>query len=379
VLEKPLLGVEVTGGAEAAVDTELVRDALLTSLLKFEQWQVTTGELKAGMDTSSQHAYMLSVRLRNGSDGHALWWQLSNATTGELLRSDVIHAISQDDSNALSDELRRLADWLGGSRGVVNAIEISRFGSKPPLGHGCIAWMEAEMPLAENEAMAGVRRCLEQTLRLRPDEPIYLTALSRVLLQSERVNEPQRLNVRAMQLAERATQLAPYSSQALWALSIAKYRNGNIVEAADIARRAMEMNPDDMSIRAFAGLVTFQSGKFDEGGELALSSRDSRRPSSSETEMILVLNAYRLSNFNEVVRLTESDGQVICFCTIAARAGAFAKLGRVSEAKAEVDHLVRFRPSVVTDFSQEMASRGMPEQITAQLKDGLAKAGLIVN
>jgi len=379
VLQKPLLVVEVASDEGTTAKTDELKDMFMASLARFERWRVSDSGAAKGSAGAPFHTYKLDVRIRPATGGDAIWWQLTDDDSGELLRSDVIRDGAPGQTSEISDSIHQLADWLGGSRGLVNSIEISRFGEGVPLGYGCIAWMEAEIWLWDRTRLSGVRDCLEATISAAPDDPQYLAALARVLMRSESFDGPYPLSKRALDLATRATQLAPYSSQTMWALSIATLRNGDWQRAASIARRAQALNPDDLTLRSFVGTLAFLTGNYDEGVSLILSSDNGRVPLSVEAYIALALDSYRRGDYAQVIERTQPATGPKCLCTLAARAVAFAKLGQMDQAKAELENLRKLRPSVASDFSEGMGNRGIPSEITASLRRDLAEIGFSVN
>lgn len=376
--DSPILLVDYSASDDPVLSPSL-RNALITTLSRFERWQVretdTDGALKTASSAISS-GYVLSLR----QDESGLWWRLTDQRNRDIIGSDV-SPVSPDDLPASSERIfADIADRIGGSRGLVVAAEVRRQATETTLGYGCLARMEAEIWIWDRrDRLPAIRTCLEETLRIHPDAPEYLTALARVMMRMEPFAKPRKeVFVEADRLISRARALMPSSSQAEAALMILKIRQLDFQGAADAGLRAIELNPADRSIRSYAGAALFASGRFDEGSEIMRAAESPQFPLPPEITMYLAMDAYRRSDYREAIRRANMVTSIPCFCNFAVRAASYAALGQDEDARREVEALVEKFPEIPSTFTSRMAVLGFNEQISDAVRSGLAEAGLSV-
>jgi adenylate cyclase len=181
-----------------------------------------------------------------------------------------------------------------------------------------------------------------------------------------------------MRAARRSVELDANDARAQLALSLAYRRARQPDEMIAAAERAVELDPSFALAHAFLGSFLASHGRLEEGlasaeKAIRLSPRD---PQLWFYFTQLAVVHFRARRYEDVVEWTRRSirGNPRFSYNRAILAAAYAHLGRLDEARAEVEELLRVQPGFSLAFARER-SVSDPEYRDHYL-DGLRKAGL---
>ncbi len=310
-----------------------------------------------------------------GSQGFA-WWQVTDASTGEVLLSGIEDASLTDPVSVPASQslANRLARTLVGTRGVINTIETLHALDAPSLGNGCILRAIKAGDRSDEAGMADARNCLEQTLAIAPNDAGAKAELAIVLLAKDPIEAPTDASDRAYRLAADAVKLSPFSDRSKYALMTSQFRSGQMQAAIQTGYAAMALNPNNSDIAARLGLYLFTAGRWEEGTGLAVRSAWMDQNSASDGLLTRALDAYRLGRFEDALALSKQlkiSGDYVAHAVQAAAAG---QLGRTDDARLALASLGAGRADFDVAFRKNMSARYFAPEMTDLLEIGVMKA-----
>src|SRR6202171_5810597 len=206
----------------------------------------------------------------------------------------------------------------------------------------------------------------------------YLPAIMVQGVQYGWIKSTSELWTEAMNLAESSVRLDPRSSFAFSILSYMHAMEGNYAGARAAAKKAVELNPDDMGARGVLGICHLVIGEHRQAIELF--SAAVQRGNSDPRYQWAALNAFghyllgqydaSLSWAREALCLNPNHLQVL-----AVRAAALAQLGRAEEAAKAAEVLLTNFPGLTVERHLRNFRWKTPADI-AHFRDGLLKAGV---
>ena len=390
ISEKPSVEIRIKLAGNDLDDEALrLRDALMVALSQFQTLQVASAELPrvkradpletSSIFTTKQNSYQVILKYSADRDARSVWWQVIDPFDGEALSSGTERVVLSSPFKPVDETLvGHLATRLAAGRGVINSIETAREMANPTIGSGCVlqAYLAFERP--HSEMLETARACLEETLALRPNDPDANAALAAVLLKIDPPDAPTELSQRALKLADKAVDLAPYSDRSAAARMAALFRAGQIEAAVRAGRRGMELNPNNAAIPAKLGSILFTVGKWEEGIPLVIKAGQIETAPLRDAEITLAMDAYRRGEYDEALLRLEQMGRTDCFCASVLRAATLGQLGRKQEAEVAAESLRISRGRFEKSFRKDMEARRFAPVIIASLEAGLAKAGISV-
>jgi class 3 adenylate cyclase/TolB-like protein/cytochrome c-type biogenesis protein CcmH/NrfG len=222
------------------------------------------------------------------------------------------------------------------------------------------------------------RELLARALKLAPGDADALTALGEAELNRARygwVEDPDEAAARAEELAKRALassdQRAHVRAHTLLA-AIYGYRNG-FEEALIHTERALQLNPSDSEALYRRGEALVRTGRVDES---IVPLEASRRLEPHAVRIYLVSAYFHAGRYRDSLTLADSllarapDHVALN----AMRAANLAMLGNIDEARRAADQVRRYSPNF--QIEQWGNPSGMPEAYAARLREALKKAGL---
>jgi hypothetical protein len=185
--QKPLISITLNGdGAAVESEVEKLRGYLTVAISQFQTVRLASAVDQAATASMGERTapklvsalrgqrvaddYRITLKYEGKGNQGFVWWQVSNASTGEVLLSGVEKAPRPDSASFSRSEsmANRLARTLAGTRGVINTIETQHELDAPSLGNGCILRAIAAGDRGDKVGIVDARNCLEQTLAIAP-------------------------------------------------------------------------------------------------------------------------------------------------------------------------------------------------------------------
>lgn len=386
VSDKPRVLVEAGSAGDASgAGTLQELELLLGALARFQTLRVAADRHSSSEETelgdrllvtnaassAQRRSYRVTIRYLGDGSSRSASWQLLDAATGEILMSGEERPRGDEHGQGGSSEqlAAQVASRLAGVRGVINSIETARELENPTLGNGCLLRAYLALRQAERGALDTARDCLERTLALRKGAPEAYAALARVLLAIDPVDSPTALTNRAIELADKAASLGPYSDRAAEAQMLALRRVGRTHAAIAAGRRAMSLNPDNADISAGLSGILLVSGQWSDAVAMATVSERIDSGLSPDAELTMAFDEYRRGRFDAVLRRLQQLGTPAGFEATILGAAALAELGRAADAR-------NMRMAHPRSLRAAMAARSFAPELIGMIETGLAKAGI---
>lgn len=376
---KPNVAIAMTV-ADKSLDEEAIktRDLLLTALTQFQTLTISqatsqTKTLSAALRPAVSKAYQIDMKYYGDGDDRTVWWQIVDASSGDLLKSGVEKVdTSGRTAVAVRGELvAELSRRFATTRGVINTIEAHAY-PEGTLGNACVLKAEYELDSGAT-GVAKAADCLERTLSADPHDSDAAAALSSLLARGRAGAVNAESMELALNLANRAVTQAPLSDRANTALMLAQFYSGRTDAAISAGNRALALNPNSPEVMAKLGMVLFSSGYFTAGASLAEDAGRSVDAVPLDAAVVLALDAYRRGDWSEASLLAEQINDSD-FVTWALRAAALGQLGS-SQAAGRLTDFRKAEPGFETDFYDRMQSRRYGPELAASIEQGLTKAG----
>jgi len=390
--QKPLVSVVFSGDTDTSEqDVERIRDYLAVAISQFQTVRLAStvdqtvtaslGEWTAPKLVSALRGqrvaddYRIVLKYKGKGNEIFVWWQVTDASTGEVFLSGIEDAslpdaVSLPASQSLAN---RLARTLVGTRGVINTIETRHDLDAPSLGNGCILRAIAAVDRGDEAGIADARSCLEQTLAITPNDAGAKAELAIVLLAQDPVEAPTDVSDRAYKLAADAVKLAPFSDRSKYALMNSQFRSGQIEAAIETGYAAIALNPNNSDIAARLGLYLFTAGRWEEGTGLAVRSAQMDRNIASDSLLTRALNAYRLGRFEDALALSKQLKMSDDYGAHAVLAAAAGQLGKTDDARWALASLGAGRADFDVAFRKSLRARYFTPELTDLLEIGVLK------
>lgn len=368
VSEKPTVFVSVEAASpELAGEANKMRDGLLTALTQFQTMNVAQPAYASARANASERRYEIQLKYYGDGDDRSVWWQVVDNATGTLLMSGLerVDLTGKSDTAVQGDIVKTLAQRIAANRGIINAIELQADGSS--LGNGCV--IRAEYALDVRGDLGAATECLQQTLRLRPDDSDASATLARVLVTPQgRVTTPE-IADRALGLAQKAAGTAPMSDRAQLALMAAQAAKSRPEAAIEAGTRAIALNPNNPDAAAALGGVLYFAGYRQAGVSMALDASKETPVVPRCAMVVLALDAFRKARYSEALLWAEQINGSSPLTNVI-RSASLGELGS-DQAKASVDN------GGVSGavFRMTMDATGLQPDLALMLERGLIKAG----
>jgi Flp pilus assembly protein TadD len=379
--DKPTVIIDMTMvGSADDPKAQAISDAIMVGVSQFQAFRVAPNNRDrpvtyASVITGStiaadrMHPYRVTLKYSQEDGEQAVWWQVVDDVTGEILRSGIEMVLQGPQVGTTPEQelARKVAIRLASGYGVLSDLETAREFASPSLGNGCVLRAFAALQGGNSQGQAQVRDCLKATLAITPNDADANAVLSMSLVN----DAPEE----ALRLANKAVMLAPSSDRAKIAQSIALFRSAKVDAAITAGYRAMALNPANSSIVAKVGWMLFLSGKWSEGAGLAIRSGLLDTYPHHEAAMTLALDAYRTGQYDEAllrVRQMDDLDDPIVGLLLAATLG---EQGDSDGAAAAVKSIADRRSDFEASFRPDLQALQYSPVLIDALQAGLVKAG----
>jgi Tfp pilus assembly protein PilF/TolB-like protein len=313
-------------------------------------------------------ATTLSFRLVDAGDGTVVWSRL------------FARLPAPGDPGAAEDAVvRDVAAAIAEPFGVIWGRELAAHASRDPRRACMIATIEAwrRFNPAQHEH---VRQCLEKIIA---DDPTYATAdtgLALVYLRDfylDRVlpGRPPPLDL-ALQTAQRAVELKPYSARANEVLFVIRFTRGDMDLAFAIADRAVALNPYDSNILGEYGARLIAVGQVERGTAMLNEAAAHSLVRPEWFDFHLFLAAYLAGDFAAATRCAAVIANNNSLFGLLAGALVAKIAGDPDKARRAIDRLVALNPGWRTGPERQLAKFFPAANVRDRLLHDLEAVGL---
>ncbi len=179
----------------------------------------------------------------------------------------------------------------------------------------------------------------------------------------------------ALNAASHALSLDGNNILALKALSSINHYMGNIEEGERLAKKALDLNPNDPDTLAQLGWRLAVVGKFEEGIPYLKKAIERTRNAPGWYFHLIAINHMLNGRYAEMLTAAKKgvlDGSGVSWCLVAV---AQSKLGNKAAARAALEKMADVSPGLSRDPGAFLRSHQASEQIVSSLMAGLKEAG----
>jgi len=319
--------------------------------------------------------FQVDVLLVEAATGRSVW---AEAFERQLQPFDII---------ALRNEVaNRVARALAQPYGAIQADRARDTEGRPPemLGtYRAVLLFYTYWRTFDREMIEAARLGLERAVATEPDYAEAHACLSLVYSNAFRFRHPiggpdSDPRARALALAERAVDLAPHSSWALYALGLARWFAGDAEAGIDALEAGRARNPNDTTILADLGQRYAMLARWDDAVPLLSESYATNAFQPGSYRIGLFLYHYAHGRFAEALaeaRRVDAPHVLYGHVAVAAAAGALGLDDQAAEAVAAIEAL---EPDYGRHVVADLHDRHVAPELVSLIADGLAKAGLAV-
>ncbi len=228
-----------------------------------------------------------------------------------------------------------------------------------------------------------VRAALEKAIKIDPQFSDAWAALSIIYSQEYQLsmNQVKRdVDVRnlAYQTARHALKLDPSNSRSSFAISIAKWINGEVDASKEDAVRALKLNPNNSLILAQLGLFLAISGGWETGLEMLEQAMVMNPAHPDFYHFPFVINFYRQDLFEQALQEANNIHMPDYFWTHYIKAAIHSALGNKKLAKQAIHELLKLYPDIASKARFELEKWNMQTELIEKFLQDLRIAGLEV-
>lgn len=227
---------------------------------------------------------------------------------------------------------------------------------------------------------ATLQACLERAVKRDPGYAEAWAMLGWIYLDSARfglaaVGNKELAFDRALDSASHAVSLDTNNILALKALSSINHYMGNIEEGERLAKKALDLNPNDPDTLAQLGWRLAVVGKFEEGIPYLEKAIERTRNAPGWYFHLIAINHLLNGHYAEMLTAAKKgvlDGSGVSWCLVAI---AQSKLGHKEAAGAAVKRMMEISPALGQNPAGFLRSHQASDQIVNALVEGLKTAG----
>jgi adenylate cyclase len=376
----------------AAPDPELreaaarFRDQLVLEVGRYRDVRVVLreGRDQPGSPSAEARRFELGGRLSRGESGPWLTAQLTDCRTGGQVWAQEYRSGS-DVSSAFHEETARVvAARVASEHGVVAQtlwVEQRRRPAAEPTPYGAILRSYQFFFNRDPADLAPAVEALKRAVAAEPECSLAWVQLARLYC----VNYTQEVAPvdtpidEALAMAQRGVRLDPTSQRARGALAYALLLKGELAASRAESQKALDLNPDSLVYLESIGWLMMLAGDWEHGLSLvrrAIARNPHHMPIAFHG---LWADHLRRGEIDEAYQAALQFRDPFLFWRPAMRACSLGHLGRLAEARAEVDELLQAKP----DFARRgraLVSRLIKfPDLLERIAAGLAMAGLVLD
>ncbi|MBY3038805.1 tetratricopeptide repeat protein [Rhizobium laguerreae] len=377
--QKPFVALSMNASEQDKAAGEAVTEDLAVSLARFGTVRLHSEAAvsSSSRDEVKQSFYKIRMRYAEDESSISLWWQVSDAASGEAVWTDeerrTVAAASRDD--AMRDLVFAVSRRLARPAGIINAIELRRILPASTTGNVCVLRGEFAVEQRDAAGLKAARSCLIATIAADPSDADAMATLARVYVWIGRATGDDSYFGRGLELANRAATLAPSSPRAALAQLGVQYQLGQNEISIAAGRRGVSFNPENADLVAKLSMVVFLTGHWDDGVHLARQAVEIAGQPIRDASFVLILDEYRQGRYTEAVFLARQVAAPDTPTTVL-KLAAIARLGDRPVTEQEIAAARLQHP----DLDQTVAAMFSGARYDSNLRDvlraGILEAGL---
>ncbi|NEI96436.1 tetratricopeptide repeat protein [Rhizobium ruizarguesonis] len=305
--EKPFVSLTITTAAGNKEAGDAFMQDLAVSMGHFGTVRLKAGpaETRRQPDAMAKHSYDINMRYEEGAGSASIWWQISDAASGEAIWTDreTRTFATQSGSEAMTELVYAVSRRLAGPTGIVGTIELRRDLPLATTGNVCVLRGEYAIKLKDVTGLNRARPCLEATIAADPSDSEAMATLARVFMWTGRATGDESYFDRSVELANGAATVSPSSPRAALAQMATQYQLGQNETAIAAGKRAMALNPENTDLAARVSKVMYLSGHWDEALAVAGQAADVAGQPIRDASFVMILDAYRREDYAQAVFL----------------------------------------------------------------------------
>jgi TolB-like protein len=243
--------------------------------------------------------YRLTSAVAGSGDRLSLSFNLVHAQDNQIVWTksfdDLPRALTAD---ARLQVVASLASTLGRTYGVIFADRFKRMPEQTheATGFECIMHSSRYFNAPSQAAFTASRGCVERSLKADPKSSSGYAVLAILILdgylKGYLINEGQQPLTEALNAANEAVELSPYSARAHQALFMARFYDKRFDDAFESARQALALNPFSTEIKSRVGSAYVIRGELKAGMALLNEVASAVENKASWLEFYFFLNSY---------------------------------------------------------------------------------------
>jgi len=281
-----------------------------------------------------------------------------------------------------SDVAQRVVSTIADASGVLSRVGQHQLVSQPTNSleaYECVLRGYAYLSIHNSETHLAARECLEQAVQLDPgyvDAWAHLGYIYQEEVRHNRNLEPDALK-RALSASQRAVELDGANPMARFAMSMTMFGLDDIKTGMSEAEKMIALNPNDVTKVVALAVFFVLSGDTDRGVELARRAEPMMPSPPRWFYMIYASAHYQSGDYDKVIdelsRWNDEGNDVQWHIH---KTAALAQMGKISEARQELDRMNELFPAFAENPIGEMRKFIMSEDVVRQFYEGLKKSGL---
>lgn len=311
---------------------------------------------------------------------------LVDARTGRTVWADSFERpLHTSEIFALRNEVaNRVAQTLAQPYGVIYSDRARDGEGDPPdrlSSYSCVLLFYQYWRTFDRGMIEKVRTCLERTIRSEPNYAEAIACLSLVYSNVHRFSskfgstdaDPRE---RALELAERAIELAPNSSWSHYARSLAYWLAHDVKSSVACLETGRLLNPNDTTIIGDLGLRYAMLANWEKAVPLIEEAfvRNPAQPGGCRVGLFLYHYAH--GRYEEALMEARKIGAPQVLDAPVMIAMAAAQLGRWGEATEAARHIMELDPAYGDHIVSDLEHRNFHPDLVSMIVEGLQKAGL---
>jgi adenylate cyclase len=283
-----------------------------------------------------------------------------------------------------SDMAERVARAVGQPYGAVferTATEIWGKPAKDLSSYECVVRFQQYWRTYDVRQYDDLLGCMETTIKTDPSYARAYSCLALLYVDAYRFGYGSK-NLgfdpvqRALELADTAVSLEPFSSDGYLALSVARWFAHNVDGSLEAAQQGLELNPHNTNLIGELGIRYTLLARWDESKAMMdkLFAYNPRAPAGYRRANFF--NAYMHGDYETALTEAMSAEMPLNLYDYVMRAMVYAQLGDSENAKAAVAEILKFDPKYGDHVVADFRKRNADPSIVRAIADGLTKAGL---
>ncbi|MBY5794873.1 tetratricopeptide repeat protein [Rhizobium leguminosarum] len=377
--QKPFVALSMNASPQDKAGGEAVMEDLAVSLARFGTVRLKSGASgsRVPRDAVEQSLYDIDLRYAEDENSVSLWWQVSEAASGEAVWTDEerrgVAGESRDE--AMRDLVFAVSRRLARPAGIINSMELRRNLPVSTTGNVCVLRGEFAVEQRDAVGLKAARSCLVATIAADPTDSDAMATLARVYVWTGRATGDDSYFGRGLELANRAATLSPSSPRAALAQLGVQYQLGQNEISIAAGRRGVALNPENADLLAKLSMVVFLTGHWDDGVHLARQAVEIAGQPIRDASFVLILDEYRQRRYAEAVFLAR---QVVApdAPTTVLKLAAIARIGDRPVTEQEIAAARLQHPDLERTVAAMFSGARYDSNLRDALRAGISEAGL---